>query len=778
MFGMFESETIVSVSTSVSRVIEDRMLPNSIKTGTIKGILTGEGDQLVENIMEDMVSSMGTKGERMYRYGKKAYPYGLPTSRIYKSHAVEGVTKALLESQLGQLVTMEYVQYSPLNRLHWGWQTLFDSYGYNPQTNEITSLSQAKGFPVYLEQMQVMLPQAKLATLTSTAFEQWGISSAAGYTPLRPYSLATTVSHPPVGIDPMATDDYVRVSCIWKSSEGIERETILLPVVFPAEPTEFVQARYSYEVEVSRTETLLTTGILSGTTVLTINYATVTRFLTYPVGSGGYLELDSLFSTEYDDLGSFFPFGYFRFGGTPESTDPNSTECKAATKLLECLNLDYVQLHQAIHANPQIDKVESALLMMIVPAESEDAVESRYLFDFFKAMYLRTGSVADPASAAISTSPRLVPIWKELTFAGGVKRGNMVIRDSRFTTTLGVSGIYRQILTGVIGKVGTYTSSSGIRTEQHSGVIENTDGNGVTTSTPYTWTTRTPAHYYRKQITEQLYEEIQVTSLRMTYEVWGGHATSNLMVPLDHSITEQYALPVREHLYARSLHYVINAKQETELEWYQQEWFGIVIIIVAVVWTVMSMGSDGGSGLGAALAAGTATAVDIAVAVLIAAAWYVGIKVATKLFVKLLGAEAALIFAVVAAAYGMYMQYGAVGGVKGAPWAEQLLPLSNSLISEASASYAKDLELLKEESDQFNIFAKAKTDELEKIREELEGSRILSPFVLFGEEPQEYFNRTIHAGNIGINSIGAISNYCDISLQLPRLEQTLSLDWG
>lgn len=774
MFGLFESETVVSVSTSVSRVIEDRLIPNSIKTGTIKGILTG--DQLVENIMEDMVSSMGTKGERMYRYGKKAYPYGLPTSRIYKSHAVEGVTKALLESQLGQLVTMEYVQYSPLNRLHWGWQTLFDSYGYNPQTNEITSLSQAKGFPVYLEQMQVMLPQAKLATLTSTAFEQWGISSAAGYTPLRPYSLATTVSHPPVGIDPMATYDYVRVSCIWKSSEGIERETILLPVVFPAEPTEFVQARYSYEVEVSRTETLLTTGILSGTTVLTINYATVTRFLTYPVGSGGYLELDSLFSTEYDDLGSFFPFGYFRFGGTPESTDPNSTECKAATKLLGCLNLDYVQLHQAIHANPQIDKVESALLMMIVPAESEDAVESRYLFDFFKAMYLRTGSIADPASAAISTSPRLVPIWKELTFAKGVKRGNMVIRDSRFTTTLGVSGIYRQILTGVIGKVGTYTSSSDIRTEQHSGVIENTDGNGVTTSTPYTWTTRTPAHYYRKQVTEQLYEEIQVTSLRMTYEVWGGHATSNLMVPLDHSITEQYALPVREHLYARSLHYVINAKQETELEWYQQEWFGTVLIVVAVVWTVFSMGSDGGSGLAAAIAAGTATLEMVLIAVLVMSAEYLAIKMVAKLFVKLLGPEFAMALAVVAAAYGMYSGYGASAGSMDSMLAQNLLSVSNSMISEVSAGYKKDLELLKKEGEEFNLFAQAKMDELEKVREEMEGSRLLSPFILFGESPTNYFNRTVHAGNIGIHGLDAIENYCSMALRLPELEQTI--DFG
>ena len=42
MFGLFESETVVSVSTSVSRVIEDRLIPNSIKTGTIKGFKSKE----------------------------------------------------------------------------------------------------------------------------------------------------------------------------------------------------------------------------------------------------------------------------------------------------------------------------------------------------------------------------------------------------------------------------------------------------------------------------------------------------------------------------------------------------------------------------------------------------------------------------------------------------------------------------------------------------------------------------------------------------------------
>ena len=314
-------------------------------------------------------------------------------------------------------------------------------------------------------------------------------------------------------------------------------------------------------------------------------------------------------------------------------------------------------------------------------------------------------------------------------------------------TTLGFNGIYRKIVSGSVGKVGTYTSA----------------GSGDT-------------YYYRKQITTQLYEEIQVSSLRRTYNIDGSNSTTNNMIPLDHAITRHYSIPEREQLYARSLHYVFNSRQETKIKWYQQGWFGTVLIGIAVVWTIWSMGSDGGSAFGAAIAAGTATAVDIAIAIAIMALEYVVVKVVAKLFVKLLGPEFALALAVVAAAYGMYSGYGATAGSMDSMLAQNLLSVSNSMISEVSAGYKKDLELLKKEGEEFNLFAQAKMDELEKIQEELEGSRLLSPFTLFGESPDAYFNRTVHAGNIGVLGISAIENYCSMALRLPELTQTV--DFG
>ena len=773
MFGLFESETITSVSTSFNRVIEDRLLPNSIRTGTIKGILVDDGQQLVENIMEDIISSIGVKAERMYRYGKTSYPLGAPTSRIYKSTSLDAILNSVLQVVRSSPITLEYVKYAPLNRQHYGWQTLYDSYGYIPLTNELTSLSTLKGVPVYLEDMQLIVAQANMTVYSGTAFDQWGASATSGYTPLRSYSLGNSRQHTPIGVDDVTSVDYLKVTAVWKIGEVVHHETFNIPFPISEITSDYVQAKYTYQVESYRTYDWDPRGVSHGK-VETIHYNYFVEYFTYQIGLGTYPELDGVFTNEHDDLGSFFPFGYFRYDKTPTSTDKTSAEYKAQAKLMKYLNMDYAKVNEAVNASPEINDVQSAMLMMIVPAASSDALECRYLFDFFRSIYAKSGLIAVPDAPYDPTNAPLMRIQRVLAKGKLIDpRMTYIIKDARFTTTMGMTGIYRRLVPGVIGKIGTYSSSKGEVVKEHSGVTYgHPDYDGNREEFTITWNTEEPVHYYCKQLTEHIYEEIQVHNLRVTYNVYGEHATTNFMIPLDHSITEQYTLPDREHLYARSLHYVFNAKKETTLKWYQQEWFSTVLIIVAVAWTRISMGSDGGSGLAAAIAAGTVATIEYIIIYCIIVPLIV--QAIAKMFVKLLGPEFAILVAVVAAAYGMHESFNAVGGVAGAPWAQDLLTLSNSLISEVGKSVAQSLEGLKNEADQFNLFAKSKMDALEKVKEEMEGSRLISPFVLFGESPTDYFNRTVHSGNIGIISVDAISNYCAISLKLPTLEQTIS----
>ena len=761
--GLFDSEKKVTVATSFNRVIEDRLQPNSVKTGTIKGIFT-EGGQMIENIMEGLISSIGSKGERLYRYGKTKYPYGAPTSKVYKSTQANSITMAVLQQLEGRPVVTEYLRYGPLNRQHWGWQVLFDSYGYNPDTNELTLFSGIKGTLVYLEDMQVLIAQENLAKLTGTAFEQWGVGTSSGYTPLRLYSNGSSKEQTPIAVDSQVSVDYLKVTYVWQSPEGIQRDFFTIPMPVIEGESEYVQVRYYY--------TTPNTGPSNGGAALPpIRH---TKFFTYRIGEGTFPDLDNLFTSEFDDLGSFFPWGYFRYNKQATSTDPRTTEYKAASRFMRYLGLDYQEVTKAVNSNPQVDSVESAMLMMIVPAVSEDAAENRYRFEFFKGLYVQTGSVAVGNAPDVKASEGLSNISRLLSGNTVSPRISMVIKDSRFSTSLNMSGIYRRLIPGNIGKVGSYSSLEGVVTHEHSAVGYGApDSSGHPKETVVTWTTSDRAHYYRHQISETIYEEIQVTGLRSTFLVDGSHSTSNTMIPIDHSISRKFSLPERERLYARSLHYVFNSKQETEVAWYQQGWFSELLIVIAVVWTIFSMGSDGGTGLGAAIAAGTATLEMIVVAIVVAAIEYLVINLVAQLFVKLLGPEFALLFAVVLAAYGMMSSYGGAEGIAGAPWAKDLLSLSNSIITKTGESYSKALVGLQEEADQFNLFAQNKIDELKKIQDELEGTRLISPFVLFGEHPTDYFNRTIHSGNIGVMGIDAITNYCDIALTLPKLNQTI-----
>ena len=49
----------------------------------------------------------------------------------------------------------------------------------------------------------------------------------------------------------------------------------------------------------------------------------------------------------------------------------------------------------------------------------------------------------------------------------------------------------------------------------------------------------------------------------------------------------------------------------------------------------------------------------------------------------------------------------------------------------------------------------------------------MTPFVVFGESPDDFFRRTVHSGNIGTLGYDYIHNYVDMNLALPKFAQTI-----
>ena len=735
--GLFSSSYETQVGTVVSRVIEDSALPESGKAGVVKSLFRTNESSIPDYVMEELVVSLGTRADRMYAYAEDHYAHGLPSGEVYSSTQGRQQVEAVIEAAEGQQVLMDYSHYGPPNALHIGWMKLVAQHAYNTTTNQLGTLSAQKGTPVFLKDMVLVVPASQVGTLSAGALAQWGRSAAAGPTPDRPIytgGIPGIVAHRPVHTSSTATELHLLVTYVWGTSTAPSEGTFTITVGEYAPDADYFHAKYTV--------------------------AGQEKYWLYRNKTGGYPTLDAVFVDGPAVAGSYFPFAYFRFN--KQSTVANKTTQAYLTtkKMLKYLGLDYDTVADAINENPDIAEVEQAMLMMGVPAVSTDAVECRYLFDYFDTMFYAMDGVVS------SQSPVTSSIRSLFRRAGiGGPQNTTVIKDGQFRMALGNDGIYKRMVAGSIGPVGKHTS-------------EYTLGDAETMYVDLGTGEETPVmsqvrqHKYRKQVAPGLYEEILVANLRMTYFVYGDYTTTGdetdqiLLIPIDRTISKTYSIPDREVLYARSLHFVFNSRVVTEVKWYQTGVFQAFLVIVAVVITIYSYGADGGSTIAAALGlSGTAgliatIVVNLAIGQLLA--------VGFKLFVKAFGIEVASAVAILAVIYGAYNL--AANGIAAAPSAQMLLQLSTGLQSAVIKSKYADL---LEEQTQFNLFVEEQTQLLDTAQELLENSKILSPIVIFGEKPEDFYNRAVHFGNIGTLGITAIASYVDIALALPKLNDTL-----
>ena len=808
--GFFDSEYITTVGTTVSRGVEDKYIISSAKTGMINGLFKDNGEQLVEHTLESMANSMGIRTERMYSYAKANYPHGLPKATLYSIADGKAVVLAKLAQEVGAN-TNSYYHFGPLNNLHAGWMTVCSTYGYLSSTNELPVLSAAKGYPVYLKDLVSVVKEATLEERANGSLEQWGPAANVGHVPNRlafTTALQAVAEPTPFRVDPAASVDSVTLSYVWevpttvvitpattKLVNGVstvvpavtvvrkilQTEEVSLPTFVPAEDYDYFQVRY-----------------------IKNNNA---GYWLYQLGAGTHVEIDAIFNSTPTTPGEFLPNIYFRHLSTSQDTDKTSVAYKTSQKMAKYLGVDYQAMLEAIHENPDIAQVDQALMTFAVPANTTNPIEQQYLFDFFDKLYLASGGVAVGEGWTLGNvgagwidssgefdkviSPEAVAIGKLLDkdMSNHIR---VTIEDKLLKTGLSCQGIFKRKKAGVIAAVGEYTSSfitetttytytANVITGHTPGSHWDAGGIPIYSDVEQILTRPIDSYLYRKQISTHVYEEIQVYDLKMTYYMWGGYSTLGdnldaiLLVPLDHSILKTYPLADKEALYARSIHYVFNSRVVTKVEWYQKDIVGDILTAAAIVWSVATLGSDGGAAYSLAISIGA----TVAQAVLIAAVVVLGgiltsmlIVEGLKLFVKAVGAEVAFVAAVVAIIYGGFKAMEA-GSIKGAPWATELLQLGNGLASAVSSTIAEAMQALTQEAKDFDLLMDEKTELLEDANKLLEQQTLLSPFVIFGESPTDFYNRTIHSGNIGVLGIDSIASYVDIALTLPTINDTL-----
>lgn len=747
--GLF-SKKITTVGTTVTRIIEDKDIPNAVKNAVVKSNAE-RSDQLVEYILEGLVDSLALRADRMYEYGKKKYSYGLPEGHVVTSTDGQELVEFILEDEIGSDIKIDYYHFGSLNLMHLGWSTLFKDHNYNPATNEISALSIVKGFPVYLKNMVPVVTDATLEELGNGSLDQWGVSPAGGFTPeqkLMSTATGTLVSEKPFVVDPSATEDYVRVYYVWEVEETVQVEGVPIKrKVIKEESFDITTNKFKEDSEWYHVKYSINNSI---------------GYWIYQAASGDYPALDTAYEKVNTGLGSYYPITYLRFDKKSMDEKKGTDEYKTSKKMLDYLNLDYPSLITSIHENPDIGDVEQAMVMLAVPAVTDNPKEQRYLFDYFNQLYLANALDQDKQSeVAWEVGDQLAMTKPD---------AGIIIQDDKFKMAVNYRNIVKNKIVGKIGKVGTYDSGYGITTVSKPGVVQSTGQS-------FNWDSDVEKHYYQHQISEDMYEEISVYNLKMTYYIYQQYTTTGdetdkiLMIPLDRAITRLYSIPHREELIARSMHFVFNSRIVTKLKWYQTSVFRFIMIIIMIIVTIFTYGSTW-QGLAAAVAAGTITATALIYIVAMGILKYLAVMLAVKLFVKAVGAEAAFIIAIIAAAAGSY-QAVTYGSIAGAPYASQLLQVSTALSKGVENQTKDDFTDLLDDQKTFGEFVDAETKRLEEANALLEGSTLATPLIIFGETPNEYYQRTVHSGNIGAVGIDAISSYVEYALQLPKLNTTV-----
>ena len=740
--------SVTTVGTSVQRVLKDDAIIPSHKSGALKAIFA-KGN-FGDYIMEEIVGGLAFRGDKYFKYGAKKYAHGNPTGEFLSDNRGRREIQAIIERETGSYISIDYCHLGPVNYLHMAWEELCNTYSYNPATNKVVPPNYSHLKDIYVSNISLVVPSDVIASANPESFIFHGVPAGYGPYPTEYSEEPLTFSwaqHRPIVNGKNAPSIVARVEWVFYLPEKMQSDfkvltgTIDIPLV-DADPSS--QERFHVRYRIGNA----------------IYYRTI------HVSTTQYPELDAALKGGKTLNATFYPFSYVRYAKTAVNEDKTSVGYKTGKKLLKTLNIDFDQLADAINENPDIKDVEQAMLVFALPANTENKLEIRYLYEFFERLfYAGDGRYTNQDDEAI----------KKLNNGGSGSlstrtKNEMIIKDKLFKLTLSNDGIYKKHIVGSIGPIGTYTTELSSITEsyQYSSSSESQE-----TSTKYF---KTSLHIYRKQTATGIYEEISVRRLLTKFRIFcrhmeiGNDSEPILLVPLDRAIVKTYGVRDREMILSRGMHYVFNSRVYTKLKWYQTAFFQFVMIVVSIVITVVTFGSSW-MATGAALAAGTITVAQLAMSFLIGVMKHMITGFIFRLFIKIVGVEAAFLIAILGAIAGVASKTK-MFSLPSNPWSENLLSISNGLLSGIQETVKKDFMGLEKDFNDFSKFTEDALEELESVNDLLKQNNSLAPLIVFGESPDNFFNRTTHAGNIGTLGFDAIHNFVETSLALPTFSDT------
>jgi hypothetical protein len=364
-----------------------------------------------------------------------------------------------------------------------------------------------------------------------------------------------------------------------------------------------------------------------------------------------------------------------------------------------------------------------------------------------------------------------------------------VSNAGEYTQTFSYLTVTKKITSGVIGPVGHYVKSLRVYNDTSFNDIKNLitlDGtlqhnfDSVAVSRQISSTFYETYTIYGMAIRNQV--RFDDGSYKFVYHSVSTGLHGTFVVPLFAGISAEMNDFVEEKFLSDSLILFVQTVSETKTEWYEStafKWIVAIVIIIGV--TILTWGSGTTQAIlltQGFMAAVQATALTLISYVIGGIALSYVIKGIIAILTPLIGVKAATAITMVAViAITLYTGYGDVNFAD-LPWAEILLKTGASVIdvvqSVVQLENAEELLKLTSEKTAFSSYSDLVTKELNRGMDLLDTSidnllySTMNSVLIVRETPDDFYNRTIHQGNVGILGIDAVSNYTSNKLVLPK----------
>ena len=759
---------------NVSRMIDDENIQPMSKSVVLAYLRSTDSAStktstrsLADYLVEGRQSTIIAKLKRAHRMSKSdTYAMGEVKGSYEFKPTKERLNTQLvstLDTILGFTPDIVYQEFGKANYYHIAKYTLQESYGYNPLTNEVLNESDRIGKNVFLKDIVIELNQTTVDLSDQIQLVFQGPSATSGYTPFR---LALPRPHSQIQVTSAIPDSKCTFVLCYADDLGKEVSySITMDYSNYVSSNEAPLDSIDEDTELEYDPDVIAPSIPAPTTDAdyVMVYYTYTRngkkyaeYFTYRTGTNLIAKLEGVVEV-VEKTGIYPPRLYARMRGTKYTKYAEDTpEYKAMTKFGKLLGIKWKDWVEEVHNNMSgLKYVREIFLTFGLEANSKNKLIHQYLYHYFDAAYRGLPNVSAKSSSAKDKS-----ISKVVVLPASARQGVTVhLKDSLHASGIAFAAINKETVQGTIAEVGKYTFKYANR-----------------------------AHTYYYQETESTYIAISVYNLcsmdRMDNNYWFAPSgtSEDLIVPLDLAITANLTSVELEKLYSMSMQLVVNTYQKVKKKWYQTGIFKFVMFVVAVVITVFFPPAGVAALSATAVVVGIGMAIAVSVVIRLLQKLVIALGISSTIFQVVM-----IILAVVAAVYGGYLNFTKTTGMAGMT-ASNVMLASNAAFAMANAGNQVALIKAMNQYQQSVLDLQARDESLKDKIEALGLLQVPTPEIMIylppvsldirlGEEPEDYYEKSIHNVNVGTYVYDYIESYVDINTLLPDLNQlTINLE--